>query len=159
MRLIFKKSFINQEEGIRMYRFSGRSLENLTGVHPKLVSVVKSCMDMQVMDFSVVEGVRTKERQKQFYDGGKSKTLKSKHLIQSDGYGHAVDLYPYPINMKEVNKGNAKEIARFGVLSGVMLSCAKMHGVEIINGMDWNGDGETLDHNFFDAPHFQIILT
>lgn len=142
-----------------MYKFSARSLDNLVGVHPDLQDVVHMTMSMQIMDFSVVEGVRTKERQKQLYDAGKSKTLRSKHLIQSDGYSHAVDLYPYPISMQAVNAGNVKEITRFGVLAGIMLTCAKISGVKLINGMDWDGDGETLDHTFFDAPHFQISLT
>lgn len=140
-----------------MYRFSARSLDNLVGVHPELRAVVEMAMDMQIMDFSVVEGVRTKERQKHLYDTAKSKTLRSKHLIQNDGYGHAVDLYPYPINMQAVHNNDVREVSRFGVLSGIMLTCAKTNGVKIINGMDWDGDGQTLDHTFFDAPHFQIM--
>jgi peptidoglycan L-alanyl-D-glutamate endopeptidase CwlK len=141
-----------------MYKFSQRSLDRLEAVHPRLVSVVHKVMELQVMDFSVVEGVRTYERQKELVDRGVSKTMNSKHLIQDDEYGHAVDLYPYPINMKKVNEGDAREIARFGVLSGLVQAVAKQEGVKIINGMDWDGDGETLDHTFFDAPHFQIML-
>lgn len=138
------------------YKFSANSRNKLTGIHPDLIRVVNRAMGMQIMDFSVVEGLRTLERQKQLVADGKSKTLKSKHLMQIDGYGHAVDLYPYPIDMARVNRGDAREIARFGVLAGIMRTCAALEGVEIINGMDWDGDGETLDHTFFDAPHFQL---
>ena len=74
--------------------------------------------------------------------------MNSKHLIQSDGYGHAVDLYPYPIDMNRVNKGDAKEIFRFGVLAGLMRSVAERKGIIIVNGADWDGDGQTLDHTF-----------
>jgi peptidoglycan L-alanyl-D-glutamate endopeptidase CwlK len=84
--------------------------------------------------------------------------MRSKHLIQNDGYGHAVDLYPSPIDMARVNRGDAKEIARFGVLNGIIQTIAKRQGLVIINGMDWDGDGETLDHNFFDAPHYEILF-
>lgn len=139
------------------YSFSGRSKNKLTGVHPDLVLVVQKVMDLQVMDFSVNEGLRTLERQKDLVARGVSKTMRSKHLIQSDGYGHAVDLYPYPINMQKVTSGDAREIARFGVLAGLMHAVAKQEGVALVNGMDWDGDGETLDHNFFDAPHFQLV--
>lgn len=139
-----------------MYKFSKRSLDNLVGVHPHLIDTVCSVMRMQIMDFSVVEGVRTKERQEQLYGDKKSKTLNSKHLIQSDGYGHAIDLYPYPINMKKVHAGHTVEIIRFGVLSGLMKAAAYDLGYSIIWGADWDGDGETLDHTFFDAPHFQL---
>lgn len=139
------------------YKFSTYSKDRLVGVHPDLQLVVQTAMDMQIMDFRVVEGLRTRSRQRELYDAGKSKTLNSKHLEQSDGFGHAVDLYPYPIDMVRVNRGDVKEIARFGVLAGIMHACAKMHNIRIINGMDWDGDGETLDHTFFDAPHFQLM--
>ena len=141
-----------------MYKFGKRSLDNLAGVNPKLIDVVHAVMELQIMDFSVVEGLRTKERQKELFDARKSRTMNSKHLKQSDGYGHAVDLYPYPIDMRRVNTGNAKEIIRFGVLAGLMLKCAQESGVNVRWGGDWDKDGETLDHSFFDAPHFEIIL-
>lgn len=140
------------------YKFSQKSLDKLVGVHPLLVDIVHDVMSMQVMDFSVNEGVRTLERQKQLVAEGKSRTMDSKHLKQSDGYGHAVDLYPSPIDMVAVNKGNAKEIFRFGVIAGLMFAAAKKRGILIVNGADWDGDGQTLDHTFFDAPHFQLVL-
>ena len=141
-----------------LFKFSERSLKNLYGVHPLLAGCVHDVMDLQVMDFMVVEGVRSKERQQELVDAGKSQTMNSKHLIQSDGYGHAVDLYPYPVDIKRVNKGDAKEIFRFGVLAGLMRSVAERKGIIIVNGADWDGDGQTLDHTFFDAPHFQIVV-
>tara|TARA_R110000851_G_scaffold104004_2_gene221441 strand:+ start:534 stop:965 length:432 start_codon:yes stop_codon:yes gene_type:complete len=139
------------------YSFGNQSNNRLTGLHPDLIRVVQRAMSMQIMDFSVVEGVRSLDRQKDLVRDGKSKTMRSKHLIQNDGHGHAVDLYPYPINMKAVNANNVKEIARFGVLAGVIKAAAHLEGVQIINGMDWDGDGETLDHTFFDGPHFQLM--
>ena len=44
--------------------------------------------------------------------------MNSKHLIQSDGYGHAVDLYPYPIDMNRVNKGDAKRFSALAFWQG-----------------------------------------
>jgi peptidoglycan L-alanyl-D-glutamate endopeptidase CwlK len=80
---------------------------------------LKSVMNWQVMDFSVAEGIRTEDRQKELVASGKSKTMNSKHLRQSTGYGHAVDLYPYPIDMEKVNKGDVREISRFSLLAGL----------------------------------------
>ena len=140
------------------YKFSQKSLDRLNGVHPRLVDLVHEVMALQVMDFSVNEGLRTLERQKQLVAEGKSQTLNSKHLKQSDGYGHAVDLYPSPVNMALVNKNDPREIARFGILAGLMLATAKRMGITIVNGADWDGDGQTLDHTFFDLPHFQLVL-
>lgn len=141
-----------------MYKFSVRSKDNLRGVHPDLIRIVYAALETGVMDFSVVEGVRTPQRQEELYASGKSKTMNSKHLIQETGYGHAVDLYPYPIDMNRVNKGDAAEISRFGMLAGIMLSCAKDLGVSVTWGGDWDRDGQTLDHSFFDSPHFQLEI-
>ena len=85
------------------YKFSQKSLDNLVGVHPVLADIVQQAMRLQIMDFSVREGVRTPETQKEYVAKGVSKTMASKHLIQPDGYGHAVDLYPSPIDMVKVN--------------------------------------------------------
>lgn len=141
-----------------LFKFSQKSLDRLKGVHPLLVNIVECVMEQQIIDFSVNEGVRTLDRQKQLVAEGKSRTMLSKHLIQNDGYGHAVDLYPSPVDMAKVTKGDAREIVRFGILAGLMLSVAKKRGIIIVSGMDWDGDGQTLDHTFFDAPHFQIVL-
>lgn len=138
------------------YKLSQKSLERLNGVHPSLVFLVQSAMETQIMDFSVNEGVRTLDRQKDLVSKGASKTMKSKHLVQSDGYGHAVDLYPYPIDMEAVNRNNAVEIVRFGVLAGIIKSLAWTHGIEIEWGGDFDSDGQTLDSTFFDAPHIQL---
>ena len=138
------------------YKLSQKSLERLNGVHPSLIFIVNAAIDTQIMDFSVNEGVRSIDRQKELVSKGASKTMKSKHLIQSDGYGHAVDLYPYPIDMDAVNKNSAVEIVRFGVLAGIIKSLAWTHGIEIEWGGDWDSDGQTLDHTLFDAPHFQL---
>lgn len=138
------------------YKLSNKSLDRLKGVHPSLVFLVQSAMETQIMDFSVNEGVRTLDRQKELVSKGASKTMKSKHLVQPDGYGHAVDLYPYPIDMDAVNRNNAVEIVRFGVLAGIIKSLAWTHGIEIEWGGDFDSDGQTLDSTFFDAPHIQL---
>lgn len=139
------------------FKFSQQSLDKLTGVHPDLVSIIHEVMGLQVIDFSVVEGVRTLERQKKLVAEGKSRTMLSKHLIQNDGYGHAVDLFPSPVDMAKVNKGDAREIVRFGIIAGLMFAIARRRGIILVSGMDWDGDGQTLDHTFFDAPHFQLV--
>jgi peptidoglycan L-alanyl-D-glutamate endopeptidase CwlK len=71
------------------------SKRNLVGVHPELVLVVSGAILESEIDFRVHDGVRTYERQRKLVEIGASTTLESKHLVQSDGYGHAVDLVPY----------------------------------------------------------------
>jgi len=77
------------------YALGKRSLSKLRGVHPKLVAVVQRAIQLTEIDFSVHDGLRTAEVQAEYVRTGVSKTLKSKHLAQADGFGHAVDLVPY----------------------------------------------------------------
>lgn len=69
-----------------------RSLSNLEGVHPHLDAVVRRAIEITHQDFTVIEGLRTYERQKTLFRKGFSKTMNSRHLT-----GHAVDIVPYPI--------------------------------------------------------------
>lgn len=64
-----------------------RSLSRLDGVHPDLVRVVKKAAAMSSLDFTVLEGLRTLDRQRKLLSEGATKTLNSRHLT-----GHAVDL-------------------------------------------------------------------
>lgn len=77
------------------FHFSTRSLRNLSGVHPNLIAVVGLALSQSVVDFTVVEGLRDIETQRQNVAKGVSQTMNSRHLKQDDGFGHAVDLYPY----------------------------------------------------------------
>lgn len=77
------------------YTLSQQSRDNLVGVHPILVRTVERAIQFTRQDFTVFEGVRTITTQKEYVQRGVSQTLKSKHLIQDDGYAHAVDLVPW----------------------------------------------------------------
>lgn len=77
------------------YKLGMRSQLRLRGVHPSLVSVVNLAIRYTAIDFGVHEGIRTAQRQRQYVEHGVSWTLTGKHMIQADGFGHAVDLVPY----------------------------------------------------------------
>lgn len=127
-----------------MRKFSRRSLNNLKGVHPELVAVVVAALQKSEVDFTVVEGLRTYERQVQLKNEGFSKTLRSYHLEQPDGFGHAVDLYPYYGGSVQINADEEKWI----MISKAMKECADELGV----GITWGGDWKTI----VDKPHYQI---
>ena len=44
------------------YTLGKRSLQNLSGVHPDLVAVVKRAVEITEQDFSVIEGIRNINR-------------------------------------------------------------------------------------------------
>ncbi|CDO34033.1 M15 family metallopeptidase [Novosphingobium sp. KN65.2] len=77
------------------YSLGQRSLARLEGVHPLLVSVVHRAIAITAQDFTVQEGLRSIDTQRLYVRRGVSKTMNSKHLKQSDGFGHAVDLVPW----------------------------------------------------------------
>lgn len=125
------------------FTFGKRSEENLIGVHSDLVRVVRRALDISEIDFSVIEGLRTKTRQAQLFKQGATKTLNSRHLT-----GHAVDLAPYPLNWNDK--------AAFGKLAKAMFAAASELNVAIRWGGDWNRNGRSDDETFYDGPHFEL---
>ncbi len=69
------------------YKLSRRSQATLATVHPDLQQVVRLAITISPVDFAVIDGMRSKKRQRQLYKAGRSRTMNSRHLT-----GHAVDL-------------------------------------------------------------------
>jgi peptidoglycan L-alanyl-D-glutamate endopeptidase CwlK len=69
------------------FRLSQRSRSRLLGVHSDLVRVVALAIQYTPVDFMVIEGVRSTERQAELVKAGASQTMNSRHIS-----GHAVDL-------------------------------------------------------------------
>jgi len=72
------------------FKLGTHSRNELKGVHPDLVRVVEGSIQVTDVDFSVHDGIRTEEEQREFVKRGVSRTMDSRHLT-----GHAVDLVPY----------------------------------------------------------------
>ena len=124
-----------------MYRFGKRSKARLKGVKPELVNVLNELV--KIMDVTIIEGLRTEERQKQLVASGASKTKFSKHLE-----GKAVDLAPYPIDWEDRD--------RFHYMGGMIRGTAKQLNVNVRWGGDWDSDGETKDNGFDDLVHVEL---
>ncbi len=63
-----------------MFKFSKRSREKLDTLHPDLQAVLNEAI--KHVDFTVLEGLRTLERQEELVRIGASTTLNSMHLDQ-----------------------------------------------------------------------------
>jgi peptidoglycan LD-endopeptidase CwlK len=120
-----------------MYKLGDRSLMRLQGVHPDLVKVVKHAIEITTVDFTVLEGRRSPERQRVLFDAGSSQTLNSRHIT-----GHAVDLGAWVDDQLDWSWPLYYRIA------GAMKLAAKECGVPIEWGGDWT--------KFKDGPHFQL---
>lgn len=69
------------------FKLSARSLRTMAGVHPDLERFVWRLIEVTPVDFVVLEGLRTVERQRELVASGASTTMNSRHIT-----GHAVDL-------------------------------------------------------------------
>jgi peptidoglycan L-alanyl-D-glutamate endopeptidase CwlK len=117
-----------------IFKFSQRSEKNLIGVNADLAKLVHRALVISAVDFGIIEGLRTKERQKQVVAQGNSQTMNSRHLS-----GHAVDVYAYPTPAGKWEY--YQEIA----------AAFKQAGRELKIPVEWGGDWATLK----DGPHFQ----
>lgn len=78
-----------------MYQLGKTSIQRLQGVDPRLVRCVQRAIQLTAQDFTVLEGVRSIETQRDYVKRGVSQTMDSRHLRQADGLGKAVDLVPW----------------------------------------------------------------
>lgn len=109
----------------------------LRGVHPDLVAVVERAIQLSEVDFTVLEGVRTLQRQEQLMKAGATRTMNSRHLT-----GHAVDLGAYVGGRVRWDWPLYHKIAK------AMKAAAKELKIPIVWGGDWR--------TFKDGPHFEL---
>ena len=124
-----------------MYKFGKRSKSRLKGVDSRLVNVLNELI--KIMDVTIIEGLRSKERQQELLAQVKTKVKYSKHME-----GKAVDLAPYPIDW------NDREM--FHYMGGMLRGLGKAMGVNIRWGGDWDSDGDINDNKFDDLVHVEI---
>jgi len=124
-----------------MPRFGKRSKERLKGVDTKLVNVLNALI--KIMDVTIIEGVRSAERQEELLKKKATKTKYSKHME-----GKAVDLAPYPIDWDDRE--------RFHYMGGMLRGIGHQLGTPVRWGGDWDSDGEIKDNSFDDLVHVEI---
>ena len=119
------------------YKLGKKSLSTLEGVHPDLVKVVKRAIELTECDFTVTEGLRTKQRQAQLLKEKKTTTMNSRHLT-----GHAVDLAAW------VNGTISWDWKYYEQIESAM----KQAALELKIPIEWGGDWKS----FKDGPHFEL---
>ena len=148
------------------YKLSTRSQERLMGVEPELKEVVYEAIKVTKIDFGVIEGLRTEEKQKQLVESGASQTMKSKHLE-----GRAVDLMAY------IGGRGSWELNVYDEIADAMKEAATKVEVAVRWGAawtvtdirEWEGTMEDAMNSyidtrrsqgrrpFIDAPHFELM--
>lgn len=119
------------------YQFSQRSLDRMKSLHPDIVQVMKLAISRSPVDFTVLEGLRSVERQKHLVATGASTTMNSRHLT-----GHAIDIAPLD------NGVVSWDWPLYHKLAPVIKEAAEELGVDLEWGGDWT--------SFKDGPHWQL---
>ena len=146
----------------KTYSFSQTSLDKMEKVHPKLVEVMKEAIENSPFDFRITDGARTTEEQFALYQIGRSKPgrivtncdgkrAKSNHQIKSDGFGHAVDIFPCGVIENGVYRKFTSEEGydekKLKLIANHILAVAKSKNINI----EWGGNWKMKD-----TPHFEL---
>jgi len=118
------------------FKLSARSRKAMEGVHSDLVRVVERAIQLTTVDFVVLEGRRTVERQKELFAQSATKTMNSRHLT-----GHAVDLAAWVGSVRW-------DWPLYNHIASAMKQAARELNVPVIWGGDWI--------SFRDGPHFEL---
>ncbi|PHS24005.1 MAG: hypothetical protein COA85_08940 [Robiginitomaculum sp.] len=116
---------------------SARSKERLGGVHRSLARIVHRALQLSTIDFAVLEGRRSLDRQQLLYESGATRTMNSRHLT-----GHAVDLGAW------VGGSLRWDWPLYEKINQAM----QLAAVELNTPVEWGGDWQS----FRDGPHFQL---
>ena len=136
------------------------------GVEPELKEIVYEAIKVTKVDFGVIEGLRTEEKQKQLVESGASQTMKSKHLE-----GRAVDLMAYIGGRGSWELSVYDEIADAMKEAAIKVDVAVRWGAAwtVTDIREWEGTMEDAMNSyidtrrsqgrrpFIDAPHFELM--
>jgi peptidoglycan L-alanyl-D-glutamate endopeptidase CwlK len=120
-----------------------RDLKRLEGVHPDLVLCVKHAATFGEVDFMIIEGVRTLAKQREYFNAGKSKTMRSRHLD-----GHAVDVAPLVDLDADGDLDLTWEVKHFKPIVAAFKEAIDYLGIPLEFGGEWK--------TFKDWPHIQL---
>lgn len=135
-----------------MPKFSQESFSKLSTCHIDLQVIFYEVI--KHFDCTVKEGHRNQEDQDRYYKEGTTKLQwpKGKH---NHTPSMAVDVYPYPIEMKNIK--------RFYWFGGYVMGIAQRLKEEgkithsLRYGGDWDSDKDIDDQTFNDLVHFELV--
>ena len=151
------------QKGNKMYKYGEKSAFRLSSCHPDIQKIFNEVI--KFYDVSILEGHRTAEKQKEYYDKGLSKldgvTQKSKHQSIPS---MAIDVMPYKKGTNPfTDKGGSES---FFYLAGIikMVALYLYNKGEITHKIRWGGDfngdeifNEKYNGKFLDLPHFELV--
>ena len=128
-----------------MPKFGRRSKERLATCDSRLQKVFNEVI--KHVDCSVLEGHRGEERQNALFEDGKTQ-VKFPEGRHNSSPSNAVDVTPYPVDWEDRERQT--------LFAGFVLGVAKLMGITLRWGGDWDMDFHVMDNRFDDFPHFEI---
>ncbi len=138
-----------------MPAFGANSKARLATCDQRLQDVLNEAI--LIVDFTVMEGHRGKEKQNEAVASGNSKLPwpQGKHNSLPS---RAVDVAPWLPGYPNIDWD---DLIAFGRLMGVIQAIAFRRGVKLRFGLDWDGDFRSVnrdaDETFQDAPHIELV--
>lgn len=128
----------SKKEEMPKYKYSKKSLRKILTCHEDIQAL---CFELiKYRDITILEGHRTKERQDQLKEEGKSQ-LNWPHSRHNSFPSEAVDMVPYPIP-------DWNDIPKFEEFKEFVKGIADELGIKIQAGGDWP--------SFRDYPHYEL---
>lgn len=124
------------------FQYSQKSLNKLAQCDARLQRLAIRALELSKYDIGIGETLRTVERQKELVASGKSWTMKSRHLPNTEGVSEALDILVY------VNGKLTWEAKYFRKVIQAFITAAIEQGVQIEFGGLW----ESVE----DWPHVQL---
>lgn len=142
------------------YAWGSRSRSRRDTCHPDLARVLDRAIMISPRDMTIVCGARGRDAQEEAHATGASTKHwpDSKHNVADqdgneipNGKSRAADLAPWIHGTIPWSDEGS-----FYMMASVILVAAKLEGVRIRFGGDWDGDGLTEDQSFHDIGHVEL---
>lgn len=133
-----------------MPKFSKKSQANLATCHSDLQRLFNHVIKYD--DCTILEGHRSEERQNKLFADGKSQ-LKFPDGKHNKTPSEAVDVVPCPVDFSN----DVKSLARFYNFIGKVEVYARLMGIPLRFGADWDRDGDYKDQTFDDLVHIELL--
>lgn len=133
-----------------MFHYGKTSKERLSTVDPRLQAVFDWALRLGLVDISIIEGYRGKERQNSFFP--KKSRVRYPNSKHNSIPSQAIDAAPF------VNGEISWKRVHCIYLAGIIVCLGAVMGVRIRWGGNWDMDGEPItDQDFQDLVHYEVI--
>lgn len=149
------------------FTFGTQSRRKLARVHPHLVQLAEEALARSSVDFSIIEGSRKIERQRELVEAGASWTMMSRHIpswvpelrnpalvgnqrmstVKAGMYAHAIDVAPW------VAGASRFDWPLFYKIHEAFLAAEEFFGFTPHTLFEWGGNWKKDKK---DGPHFQL---